>query len=83
MTLRAVGREVRRYVIGIGRALEIHHVTANAGGVGQVVVVVDVTIGALARWHRVQASQREVRHCVVIELRVQPVIGTVASLAGY
>ena len=57
--------------------------TADAGGVGQIVVVVDMTISALARWHRVQASQREIRHRIVIELRVQPVIGAVAGVAGY
>ncbi len=45
MALPAVRREARRHVIGIPGALEIRHVTADAGGGGQVVVVeVDVTI---------------------------------------
>jgi len=82
MALRAVRREARRHVIGIRRALEIRHVTADASRAGQIVVVVDVTVSASARRHGVQAGQREIRHRIVIELRVQPVIGAVAGIAG-
>ena len=83
MALRAVCRKARRHVIGIRRALEIRHVAAHARRVGQIVITVHVTIGALPRRHCVQARQREVGHRVVIELRVQPVVGGVAGIASY
>jgi len=82
MALRAIGREAAGDVIGIRRALEIRHVTADAGGIGEVVVVVEVTVGALPRRHRVHAGQRKSRR-VMIELRVQPVIRAVASIASH
>ena len=82
MALRAIGREATRDVIGICRALEIRHVTADAGGIGEVVVVVEVTVGALPWRHRVHAGQRKSRR-VMVELRVQPVIRAVASIASH
>jgi hypothetical protein len=64
-------REARSHVVRIGGALEILQVTVDAGGVcvGQVVIVIDVTLGALHRG--VRAGQREPRRGV-IETRVSP-----------
>src|SRR5262249_14232240 len=48
---------------------------------GQVVVIVDVAVGAGARWHGMQSGKRK-PGAVVVELRVRPVAGVVALLAG-
>lgn len=73
-------REVRRNVIGIRRSLKIFQVARHAGRAGQVVIVVDVTIRALTRRNRMRSGQRKA--CAgMVELRVQPVIETVALLA--
>jgi len=52
MTLFAGGREtgVRH---GTGRTVEIFLVARNASGIGDVVVIVDVAVGARSRGHRV------------------------------
>ena len=74
-------REVRGYVIGIGRALVVLQMAGHARGTVQVVVVVDVAIGTSARWNRVRSSQREA--CVVVvEGRIHPVGGVVARLTS-
>ena len=79
MALLASRREaVVRY--GGRRAGEILLVARNACGCSQVVIVVDVAIYALPGWNRMSAGQKESR-CVVIKLRVEPVIGGVASFA--
>src|SRR5271157_3631695 len=52
-------RKVRRDVIGIRGSLVILQVAADAGRGGEVVVVVDVAIGALPRWNCVHAGQGE------------------------
>ena len=52
-------REVRSRVIWICRTLVILQVTGNASRAVQVVVVVDVAIGALPRRHGVHSRQRE------------------------
>ena len=59
VTLSTGLREAGLHVIRIRRALEVFQVAADAGGIraGQVVVVVDVTLGARNR--RVRARQRE------------------------
>ena len=59
MALIAALREVRRHVIGIRRALVILQVAGDASGAREVVIVVDVAIGALPRRNRVHAGQRE------------------------
>ena len=64
-------RKARGNVTGIGCSLIVLKVTSDAGGAGQVVIVVHVAIGALAGWNRVRPSQRE-SGAVVIERRIQP-----------
>ena len=56
VALRAVRREVRRDVVRVRSALEILEVTVYASRAGQVVVVVDMAIDALARRHGVSAA---------------------------
>ena len=80
VALRAVRREVRRYVVRIRSALEIFEVAVYASRAGQVVVIVDVAIGALARRHRMSTAQRE-SHRIVIELGIHPVIAGMAGIA--
>ena len=65
----------------IVRVLIILQVTRDACRVGEVVVVIDVAIAALARRNRVLARQRESRFRV-IELRRRPRRRAVADLAG-
>ena len=54
-----------------GRRVVIVLMAANAGGVGDVVVVVDVTIGTRTRRNGVRSGQREAGG-VVVEGRIQP-----------
>ena len=68
-------------MVRIRRALIILEMAADACRGGQVVIVVNVAIGALARRYRVQAGQREAR-VVMVEGCVHPVRGVVALLAG-
>lgn len=63
-----------------GRAGEIFLVTREARRAGQVVIVVDVAIDALAGRIRVPARQKEPSHTVV-KLGIQPVVGRVTALA--
>lgn len=81
VALCAVRGEVRRDVIRIRRALEILQVARNAGSAHQVVIIVDVAVGTLPRRHGVPARQRKSDQRVV-ELRIQPVIHPVTSVAG-
>lgn len=81
MALRAIRGEVCRDVIGICRTLKILEVASNAGRAGEVVVVVGVAVNALARRNGMSAGQGKSNRAVV-ELRVQPVVGAVASVAG-
>jgi len=74
-------REIRSNVIGIGRTLEVLQVAGHAGSAAQVVVIVDVAVGAGAWRHRVQTVERK-PSTVVVELRVHPVAAVVALLAG-
>ena len=75
--LRKIGRDV----VGIGRPLKILQMAGNARRAGQVVIVVDVTIGAQAGRNHVASGQRESGGGVV-ELCVEPTVGAVARLAG-
>jgi hypothetical protein len=68
-------------VIGVRCSLEILQVARHAGRAVQVVVVVDVTIGAGARWDGMQSGERK-PGAVVVELRVHPVTGGMTLLAG-
>ena len=64
-------RESAAHVVRIRGALEIFQVTRHAGRAGQVVVVADVAIDALARRHGVRTRQNE-SGGGVIELPVGP-----------
>ena len=64
-------REAARHMIRIRRSLEVFQVARHARRTGQVVVAVDVAIGALPRRHCVRAGQCEVDHRV-IECRRRP-----------
>ncbi len=71
MALVAGLREIRGHVVRIRGALIVLEVATHTGGRRQVVVVVDMAVGALTRRHGVQASEREAG-AVVVECRVQP-----------
>lgn len=62
------------------RVVVIGLVTANTRRAGQVVIVVDVAISALARRHGVATGEKEPGRRVV-ELGIQPVVGAVAGVA--
>ena len=79
VALRTSLRKIRAHVIRIGGALEILQVTRNASRVRQVVVVVDMAVGALAWRHRVPSRQREASGAVV-KRRIGP--GTRAVALG-
>ena len=80
MALIAGLREIRGDVVRIRRALVVLQMASYAGCAGQVVVIVNVAIGAGARRHRVQAGQSKARGGV-IELGVGPRHRVVALLA--
>ena len=68
-------------MIGICRALKILQVARNTSCGREVVIIVDVTVGAQSRRHHMHASQREADRRMV-ELGIQPCICPVALLAG-
>ena len=69
------------HVIRVRGSLEILQVTRHAGRAGQVVVVVDVTVRALARRHGMRTGQNESGRGV-IELAIGPGHRVVTLLAG-
>ena len=62
------------------RVVEIGLVATDARHAGQVVIVVDVAIGALAGRNGVAASKKE-SGCRMVKLGIEPVVGAVASIA--
>ena len=80
MARSARGREARRRVIRIRRAVVVGLVAAHARGWQRRVVVVDVAHHASNGRSRVEASEREGR-VVVIKGRARPVRGAMADIA--
>ncbi len=74
-------RQVRLHVVRIRSGVEILEVTRHAGRRRQVVIIVDVAIGASPRWHGVRTRQRE-RCGGVIELCRRPGHRRMAILTG-
>jgi len=81
VALLASLREACRGVIRIGRTLKILEVARHTSCARQVVVIVDVAVGAQPRRCGVPSGQRKTCRGVV-ELRIQPVIRTVTLLAS-
>ena len=81
MALIAALREVRRHVIGIRRSLVILQMAGDARCAREVVIIIDVAIGALPGRDRVHARQRKVGR-VVVKRRVRPRCGVVALIAS-
>jgi len=52
-------RKVRRHMIGIRCALVVLQVTGHTSGAGEVVIVVQVAVSALPRWHCVHTGEGE------------------------
>jgi len=74
-------RERSGDVIRISGRLIILQMAIHAGRADEVVIVVDMAIGALPRRHGVAGGQGKSDRAV-IELGVQPVVGSVATIAG-
>ena len=79
MALTAIGGEVGGNVVGVRGALKIFQMAAHAGGGGQVVVVVDVAVGAFPWRHSMRSSQQKSSRGV-IKFSVQPIVSTMARL---
>ena len=73
--------EVAGHMVRVRCTLKILQMAPDARGAVQRVVVIDVTIGALARWHRMHAGQSKSRRGMV-KLAVAPLHGVMALLAG-
>lgn len=67
-------------VVRIVRSLIVLQVTSNTRGAGEIVVIIEVAVGALARGHGVPAGQWK-SHNAVVEFRIQPVVHPVANIA--
>ena len=78
----ARGGEIRRGVIHGSQSMGVISLVAgDARRAGQVVVVVDVAVGALARRNRVGIGQREAG-AVVVKARIQPRTRVMALIAA-
>lgn len=73
--------EIGHDVIGVGGALVVLEVTGDAGVVGEVVIVINVAIAALAWRNGMRAGQRKTGGRVV-EAGICPRRGVVAGSAG-
>jgi len=73
--------QIRRHVIGIGRALVVLQVARDAGRAVQAVVIVLVTVRTEPRRHRVQPGQSEAR-ARMVKLAIGPQVGVVTLFAG-
>lgn len=78
MALLAGLGEAGCHVVRICRALIVLQMAADAGRTGQVEVVVDMTVGTLARGDCMSARERKTSR-TVIEVRAEPGIGVVAK----
>ena len=74
-------RESGGNVIRIGGRLIILQMAIHASRAGEIVVVVDMAIGALPGRHGVAGGQGK-SDGAVIELGVQPVVGSMTTIAG-
>lgn len=74
-------REIRGYVVRIGRAVVVRQVARHTSRARQIVVVIHVTIRASARRNRMRSRQREAG-VVVIKGRIRPRRSVVALIAG-
>ena len=82
MATRARRREMRGHVVHRAECrVVVGLMAAHAGRGGDVVVVIDVTVGTLARRHGMRTAQREPGGAVV-EGCIQPTGGAVTLLAG-
>lgn len=81
MALLARLREVGSDVIRIRGSLIILQVATHTGGAAEVVVVIDVAVGADAGRNGMAAAKRKSNRAV-IESGVQPRIRAVAGVAG-
>ena len=68
-------------MIGIAGRLVVLQMATRAGSARQVVIVVEMTVGAEARWYRMSSRQRK-SHRHVVELRVEPGICPVTQVAA-
>ena len=73
--------EAQLHMIRVCRSGEVLQVARYARGDGQVVVIVDMAIGALARRHGMRSGERKARGGVV-KPGVEPVVEAVALFAG-
>ena len=71
VALIACLREAGGNVIGVCSPLIVLQMTRHTGGARQIVVIADMAIGTLPRWHGVQSGERETC-AVVIEDRICP-----------
>jgi len=82
MALLAGLRKAAGHMTWVVSVLEIGQVATDAGGAREIVVIVGVAIRTGSRRHAVRTRQRKAGR-IVIELRIQPVVGAVACFASH